>query len=56
VNTTVISGNDDLHTVLQKFDETGDWNLPVADEGRYIGFVSKSSILARYRNELISSM
>ncbi len=53
---TVISGNDDLHTVLQKFDETGDWNLPVAEEGRYVGFVSKSSILARYRSELINTM
>ena len=53
---TVISRHDDLHTVLQKFDETGDWNLPVADEGRYIGFLSKSSILARYRTELISTM
>jgi len=53
---TVISRDDDLHTVLQKFDETGDWNLPVADEGRYIGFLSKSSILARYRTELISTM
>jgi CIC family chloride channel protein len=53
---TVISRNDDLHTVLQKFDETGDWNLPVADEGRYVGFVSKSSILARYRSELVSTM
>jgi chloride channel protein, CIC family len=52
----VISLRDDLHTVLKKFDDAEAWNLPVTDEGGYVGFLSKSSILARYRKELVSTL
>lgn len=52
----VIERADSLHSVLQKFEETKQWNLPVTDHGTYIGFVSKSSILSRYRNELLESV
>jgi chloride channel protein, CIC family len=38
-----------------KFEDTKAWNLPVVDRGRYSGFLSKSSILTRYRNELMDS-
>ena len=51
----IIHANESLHTVLRKFEETHQWNLPVTDNGKYIGFVSKSSILSRYRNELVES-
>ncbi len=51
-----ISPNDTLHMVLKKFDETKEWNLPIADKGKYIGFLSKSSILTKYRTELVRSM
>lgn len=51
----VIDSNESLHSVLQKFDFTHQWNLPVTDQNKYVGFVSKSSILSRYRNELIHS-
>lgn len=47
---------DNLQTALKKFDTTGLWNLPVVDQKRYVGFVSKSSLLARYRSELIRSV
>lgn len=47
---------DNLQTALKKFDTTGLWNLPVVDQKRYVGFVSKSSLLARYRHELIRSV
>jgi CIC family chloride channel protein len=47
---------DNLQTALKKFDTTGLWNLPVVDQKRYVGFVSKSSLLARYRTELIRSV
>ncbi len=34
--------------------ETGMWTLPVVDkEGRYLGFLSKSRILASYREQLV---
>ena len=43
-----------METVMKKFDETGAWNLPVEDEeGRYLGFVSKSKIFNSYRNVLL---
>lgn len=51
-----IQTTENLHSVLQKFDKTRLWNLPVVDNDRYIGFVSKSSILSRYRNELLESV
>jgi CIC family chloride channel protein len=51
----VIQANENLHQVLGKFEETKVWNLPVVDRGKYVGFLSKSSILARYRNELMES-
>lgn len=51
-----ISPHDNLHTVLKKFDETNEWNLPITEKGRYLGFLSKSSILTRYRNELLRSV
>ncbi len=52
----VIDINENLHKVLQKFEDTRQWNLPVTDRGKYVGFVSKSSILSRYRNELLDSV
>ena len=52
----IIQINENLHHVLQKFEDTRQWNLPVVDQGRYVGFLSKSSILSRYRNELLDSV
>lgn len=51
----VIQANENLHQVLNKFEETKSWNLPVIDQEKYVGFLSKSSILTRYRNELLES-
>lgn len=51
----VIQANENLHQILGKFEETKLWNLPVVDKGLYIGFLSKSTILTRYRNELLES-
>lgn len=51
---TTLVLHENLHSVLTKFDETNMWNLPVTDNKKYVGFLSKSSILAKYRNELIS--
>ncbi|MCE7039374.1 chloride channel protein [Dyadobacter sp. CY312] len=44
---------DDVVSVVQKFDETGSWNLPVVKaDGVYVGFISKSGVLNRYRQLL----
>ncbi|MFD2244891.1 chloride channel protein [Pontibacter ruber] len=47
--------NDSMADVMNKFDETGAWNLPVLDGKQYIGFVSKSSIFTKYRKLLIKT-
>ncbi|MDE6306926.1 MAG: chloride channel protein [Muribaculaceae bacterium] len=43
---------DTMEKVMKTFDDTGAWNLPVVDHGRYIGFVSKSKIFNSYRRVL----
>lgn len=46
--------NDSMEQVMQTFDETKAWNLPVVDEeGKYLGFVSKSKIFNSYRQVLV---
>jgi CIC family chloride channel protein len=52
----VINLKENLHSVLKKFDDTNQWNLPVVDNNKYVGFVSKSSVLTRYRSELLKSV
>ncbi len=46
----------DMHMPMDKvmdiFDKTNAWNLPVVDNGRYIGFISKSKIFNSYRRVL----
>jgi len=52
----VIAPQESLHDVLKKFDDAHQWNLPVIENNRYVGFVSKSSILSRYREELMQTV
>ena len=44
---------DRMTQVMQKFQDTGAWNLPVISQGKYYGFVSKSKLLTVYRRQLI---
>jgi CIC family chloride channel protein len=44
---------DSMETVMNKFSETGAWNLPVLSKGKYFGFVSRSRMLTAYRRNLI---
>ncbi|WP_396632510.1 chloride channel protein [Maribacter sp. R86514] len=46
-------GLDSMQIVMQKFQDSGAWNLPVVKKGKYMGFVSKSKLLTAYRRELI---
>jgi CIC family chloride channel protein len=47
----IIIENESMENVMKLFDETGAWNLPVTKKGKYIGFVSKSSIFSSYLNK-----
>lgn len=49
----VIHPDESMYDVMKKFDETAAWNLPVIDNGKYAGFISKSSIFSKYREKLI---
>jgi CIC family chloride channel protein len=50
---STISKDEPMSSVIQKFQDTGAWNLPVLDEGKYIGFISKSKLFSAYRRKLI---
>ena len=55
----ISSGNKLLNTMsmeqaMKSFDESKAWNLPVIDDqGRYLGFISKSKIFNAYREILV---
>ncbi|MBQ9296238.1 MAG: chloride channel protein [Paludibacteraceae bacterium] len=43
-----------MDKVMETFEDTGAWNLPVVDQDRrYLGFVSKSKIFNSYRHVLV---
>ena len=49
----VIYYNESMNRVMQKFDETNTWHLPVLDdENHFLGFISKSKLFTRYREIL----
>lgn len=45
---------DDMKLVMDKFQNSSAWNLPVIKNNIYIGFVSKSKLLTAYRRQLIN--
>ncbi len=50
----VLNNSMPMEKVMQVFEDTGAWNLPVTDdEKHYIGFVSKSKIFNSYRRVLV---
>jgi len=48
-----IDKKENIEKVMEEFRKTGAWNLPVLDNGYYVGFISKSRIYATYRELLI---
>ncbi|MES2568131.1 MAG: chloride channel protein [Bacteroidota bacterium] len=52
----IIHAHEDIFSIMKKFEESGQWNLPVVNKGIYVGFLSKSSILDKYRHELLISL
>jgi CIC family chloride channel protein len=43
-----------MQSVLEKFEDNKTWMLPVVDkQNHYLGFISKSRILAAYREQLV---
>jgi CIC family chloride channel protein len=48
-----IDKKESIDTVMDTFRTTGAWNLPVLDNGYYVGFISKARIYSTYRELLI---
>ncbi|TRX58374.1 chloride channel protein [Fulvivirga sp. M361] len=49
-----VQPHENMQSVMSKFQTSGAWNLPVIEDGKYKGFLSKSRIFNTYRNKLIS--
>lgn len=49
---TTLDVNEAMESVMDKFERHQAWNLPVLKEGKYQGFVSKSSVFGKYREIL----
>jgi chloride channel protein, CIC family len=48
-----IDKKENIEAVMEAFRKTGAWNLPVLDNGYYVGFISKSRIYSTYRELLV---
>ncbi|MEP6261561.1 MAG: chloride channel protein [Gillisia sp.] len=46
-------GRDSTKDIMRKFQESDAWNLPVVENEKYVGFISKSKLLTAYRQKLI---
>jgi chloride channel protein, CIC family len=48
-----IDKREGIDAVMESFRTTGAWNLPVLDNGYYVGFISKARIYSTYRELLV---
>ena len=48
-----VSTFEEMPSVMKKFETSEAWNLPVVNDGRYVGFISKSRIFNAYRTKLM---
>ena len=47
-----IESNESMVDVMKKFEQHNAWNIPVLEDGKYIGFISKSTLLTQYRSKM----
>lgn len=50
---TYISSREAISKVMQKFEESGEWSLPVIDDGKYKGYILKTKLFSAYRNKMV---
>lgn len=48
-----IDKSEPVESVMEAFQKTEAWNLPVLDQGRYVGYLSKARLYASYRDLLV---
>jgi len=49
----IIEYNEPVSSVMETFDALDVWQLPVVKDGKFIGFISKSTLLTQYREVII---
>lgn len=49
----ILDMNDTMEAVVHKFETSGAWHLPVLENKKYVGYVSKAKIFNEYRNLLM---
>ncbi|MPQ46028.1 CBS domain-containing protein [Marinifilum sp. N1E240] len=49
----ILDADAPMEKVMRRFEETGAWNLPVTQDEKYLGFVSKAKIFNVYRRVLV---
>lgn len=54
--TEIVSIDESMDCVMKKFDSTGQWNLPVTKDRKFVGFINKSTIFTSYRSKLKSTV
>ena len=54
-NIVIIEQHEKMDSVMQKLEKSDLWNIPVTSGEKYIGFISKSNVLANYRKILQKS-
>lgn len=52
----IIESGENMQSVMKQFESSGAWNLPVVEQGKYIGFISKSAVFTQYRSLLLDQM
>jgi CIC family chloride channel protein len=49
-----VSITTDMHDILKKFNKTGNYNMIVLNENRYVGILSRANLLKAYRDGLLA--
>ena len=49
---TSVDPDESMEEVAKKFQETRNYNLPVIQGGKYVGFVSRANVFSEYRKLL----
>ncbi|MCF8366283.1 MAG: chloride channel protein [Bacteroidales bacterium] len=47
-----ISPTDTVEEVAQKFQASGKYNMPLLNQGKYLGYISKANLFGQYRSKL----
>eukprot|EP00828_Plagiopyla_frontata_P034325 TRINITY_DN44652_c0_g1_i1.p1 TRINITY_DN44652_c0_g1~~TRINITY_DN44652_c0_g1_i1.p1 ORF type:complete len:136 (+),score=7.04 TRINITY_DN44652_c0_g1_i1:2-409(+) len=48
----IIDPKDTVEEIAQKFQDSGKYNLPVIEDGKYNGFISRANLFSEYRRLL----